>query len=87
MEKLAIHGGPKVRTSPFPERAPFGQREEELLIAAVRSQNLFGKSGRFVRGIRRGLCRFLRREVRAEFHRRIGGHPPCRGGREPGARR
>ncbi len=49
MEKLAIHGGPKVRTSPFPERAPFGQREEELLIAAVRSQNLFGKSGRFVR--------------------------------------
>ncbi len=49
MEKLAIHGGPKVRTRPFPARAPFGAREEELLIAAVRTQNLFGKSGRFVR--------------------------------------
>ncbi len=49
MEKLAIHGGPKLRTRPFPARAPFGAREEELLIAAVRTQNLFGKSGRFVR--------------------------------------
>ena len=40
MEKLAIHGGPKVRTEPFPERAPFGEREEELLLQAVRSQTL-----------------------------------------------
>ena len=28
MEKLAIYGGPKVRTEPFPERTPFGEREE-----------------------------------------------------------
>ena len=31
MEKLAIHGGPKVRTRPFSKRRPFGGREEELL--------------------------------------------------------
>jgi perosamine synthetase len=49
MEKLAVDGGRKVRESPFPKRAPFGAREEELLIEAVRSQNLFGKSGRFVK--------------------------------------
>lgn len=47
-EKLAIDGGPKVRTTPFPNRTPFGKREEELLLQAVRSQNLFGKSGTFV---------------------------------------
>jgi dTDP-4-amino-4,6-dideoxygalactose transaminase len=47
-EKLAMDGGPKVRTAPFPKRTPFGQREEDLLIQAVRSQNLFGKSGTFV---------------------------------------
>ena len=34
MEKLAIHGGLKVRTEPFPERTPFGEREEELLLQA-----------------------------------------------------
>ncbi|MDE3256898.1 MAG: DegT/DnrJ/EryC1/StrS family aminotransferase [Gemmatimonadota bacterium] len=49
MEELAIDGGKKVRTRPFPARAPFGQREEELLLDAVRSQNLFGKSGRYVK--------------------------------------
>ena len=47
MAKLAIVGGRKVRTRPFPARTPFGQREEELLLDAVRSQNLFGKSGRY----------------------------------------
>ena len=45
MEKLALEGGPKVRTHPFPARAPFGREEEELLLQAVRSQNLFGMSG------------------------------------------
>ncbi|MCY3765530.1 MAG: hypothetical protein OXH06_08890 [Gemmatimonadetes bacterium] len=49
MEELAIDGGKKVRARPFPARAPFGQREEELLLDAVRSQNLFGKSGRYVK--------------------------------------
>ena len=48
-EKLAIDGGEKVRTTPFPKRTPFGQKEEDLLIQAVRSQNLFGKSGTFVK--------------------------------------
>lgn len=48
MEKLAIEGGPKVRTAPFPGRRPFGEREEALLLEAVRSQNLFGKNGTFI---------------------------------------
>ncbi len=47
-EKLAAQGGTPVRTSPFPKRQPFGQREEDLLVQAIRSQNLFGKSGTFV---------------------------------------
>ncbi len=58
MARLAIHGGPKVRTRPFPERTPFGQREEELLIDAVRSQNLFGKSGRFVKEFEKAFADF-----------------------------
>lgn len=58
MARLAIHGGPKVRTRPFPDRTPFGQREEELLIDAVRSQNLFGKSGRFVKDFERAFADF-----------------------------
>ena len=49
MQNLAINGGPKTRTEPFPSRRPFGQKEEELLIEAVRSQTLFGKSGTFVK--------------------------------------
>lgn len=48
MEKLAIDGGPRVRTEPFPARRPFGEREEELLLQAVRGQNLFGKNGTLI---------------------------------------
>lgn len=48
MDKLAMDGGPKVRTTPFPERKPFGEREEELLLQAVRSQSLFGKNGTLI---------------------------------------
>ncbi len=48
MEKLAIDGGPKERTTPFPRRMPFGEREEALLLEAVRSQSLFGKNGTFI---------------------------------------
>ena len=58
MEKLAIHGGPKVRTEPFPERAPFGEREEELLLQAVRSQTLFVKSGTFVKELEKEFAVF-----------------------------
>jgi perosamine synthetase len=38
---LAIDGGTPVRTTPFPSRAPFGEREVELVTRAIRSQNLF----------------------------------------------
>ena len=48
MSDLAINGGAKVRTSPFPSRKPFGREEEDFLVEAVRSQNLFGKTGTFV---------------------------------------
>jgi perosamine synthetase len=48
VSKLAIDGGEPVRTTPFPGRKPFGVEEEALLLQAVRSQNLFGKSGTFV---------------------------------------
>ena len=42
---LAIHGGKKFRTAPFPRRTPFGDEEIQLLTEAVRSQNLFGLGG------------------------------------------
>ena len=56
--KLAIYGGKKVRETPFPNRKPFGSREEELLMQAVRSQNLFGKSGTMVRDFERRIANF-----------------------------
>ncbi len=49
MEKLAIHGDDKVRTNPWPVRAPFGEEEIALVTEAIRSQNLFALSGHFVR--------------------------------------
>jgi perosamine synthetase len=58
MEKLAIDGGSKVRETPFPKRKPFGKREEDLLIEAVRSQNLFGKSGKFVKELEDSFAEF-----------------------------
>ncbi|MCZ6634619.1 MAG: DegT/DnrJ/EryC1/StrS family aminotransferase, partial [bacterium] len=57
-EKLAIDGGPKVRTEPFPERTPYGKQEEDLLLQAVRSQNLFGKSGTFVKALEEKFAAF-----------------------------
>jgi len=45
MATLAIDGGEPVRTTPFPPRQPFGDREVELVTEAIRSQNLFGPSG------------------------------------------
>ncbi|HEX2037177.1 MAG TPA: DegT/DnrJ/EryC1/StrS family aminotransferase [Chloroflexota bacterium] len=45
---LAIHGGTPYRTAPFPRRAPFGDREVELVTEAIRSQNLFGPGNRMV---------------------------------------
>ncbi|MFP4056537.1 MAG: DegT/DnrJ/EryC1/StrS family aminotransferase [Candidatus Brocadiia bacterium] len=54
MDKLAIDGGPPVRTEPFPPRRPFGEREVELASEAIRSQNLFGPTSSL-------LARFERR--------------------------
>ena len=56
--KLAIYGGKKVRETPFPSRKPFSSREEELLIQAVRSQNLFGKSGTMVKDFEKQIANF-----------------------------
>ena len=56
--KLAVYGGEKVRTAPFPARAPFGKKEEDLLVKAVRSQNLFGKSGTYVAEFERQFADF-----------------------------
>ncbi len=58
MQNLAINGGPKTRTEPFPSRRPFGQKEEDLLIEAVRSQTLFGKSGTFVKQLEEEFAAF-----------------------------
>ena len=59
--RLAAHGGEPVRKTPFPPRRPFGEREEELLIEAVRSQNLFGKSGKMVPRLEREFAAFYGR--------------------------
>ena len=56
--KLAVYGGEKVRTAPFPARMPFGKKEEDLLVKAVRSQNLFGKSGTYVKEFERQFADF-----------------------------
>ena len=58
MPELAIDGGTPVRTEPFPGRKPFGKEEEELLLEAVRSQNLFGKSGTFVPRFEKAFAEF-----------------------------
>lgn len=58
-EPLAIAGGKPVRTKPFPPRRPFGAREEELVLEALRSQNLFGKSGTFVPRLEKEFAEFM----------------------------
>jgi perosamine synthetase len=47
-DRLAVDGGAPVRTTPFPRRTPYSEREVELVSEAIRSQNLFGPSGTFV---------------------------------------
>jgi dTDP-4-amino-4,6-dideoxygalactose transaminase len=46
MDKLAIHGGPQVRTQPFPAWPVFDDREEEKLVKVLRS----GKWWRYAYG-------------------------------------
>lgn len=58
MSELAIDGGTPVRSTPFPGRKPFGEEEETLLLEAVRSQNLFGKSGTFVPRFEKAFAEF-----------------------------
>jgi perosamine synthetase len=55
MSMLAIDGGTPVRDRPFPSRAPFGDREVELVTQAIRSQNLF--RGPMVREFEAGFAR------------------------------
>lgn len=57
-EELAVNGGTPVRTTSFPLRAPFDENEERLLLEAVRSQNLFGKSGTFVKEFEQKCAEF-----------------------------
>ena len=45
MEKLAIHGGPPVRSVPFRKREPFGGEEMTELREAIESQDLFFTAG------------------------------------------
>jgi perosamine synthetase len=52
---LAIDGGTPVRDRPFPARAPFGDREVELVTRAIRSQNLF--RGKMVQAFEEGFGR------------------------------
>jgi dTDP-4-amino-4,6-dideoxygalactose transaminase len=53
---LAIRGGSPYRTEPFPPRAPFGDREVELVTEAIRSQNLFGPGNCKVPAFERGFA-------------------------------
>ena len=57
-EQLAVNGGPKVRETPFPKRAPFGEEEVALAAEAIRSQNLFRWSGHFVKDFEAAFAEF-----------------------------
>ncbi len=46
--QLAIHGGAPYRSEPFPQRAPYGERDIELVTKALRSQTLFQFGGNLV---------------------------------------
>ena len=58
-DKLAVDGGTPVRTTPFPGRRPYTEREEELVLEAIRSQNLFGKNGNFVPQLEEKYAAFM----------------------------
>ena len=45
MTRLAIEGGTPYRSTPLPQRTPFGEEEIELVTEAIRSQDLFGLGG------------------------------------------
>ena len=62
MEELAVNGGTPIRTQPFPPRQPFGHREEQLLVEALRSQNLFGKEGTKVKQLEQDFAELFKVE-------------------------
>ncbi len=45
-----------VRSTPFPRRTPFGEREVELVTRAVRSQSLFWHDGTMVKDLQTGFA-------------------------------
>ena len=53
---LAIEGGNPVRRAYFPARTPFGEREAELVLEALLSQNLFGPTGTQVKAFEHGFA-------------------------------
>jgi len=57
-ETLAVRGGKPVRSTPFPRRAPFGEREIELVTQAIRSQDLFCYSGTMCKELEKRFAGF-----------------------------
>ena len=55
-QTLALDGGTRVRDEPFPRRVVFGDDEVRLVSEAIRSQDLFGWSGRFVDEFQQGFA-------------------------------
>jgi len=85
-EKLAVRGGEPVRSESFPGRTPFGKEEEELVLDALRSQNLFYKGGTHVAALQEEFAEFYgaRRAVActsgtAALHLAVGAVDPAPG--------
>ncbi|MFA5858872.1 MAG: DegT/DnrJ/EryC1/StrS family aminotransferase [Elusimicrobiota bacterium] len=53
---LAINGGQKARTKPFPARKPYGEEEIKLVTEAINSQNLFRWGGKKVSEFEKRFC-------------------------------
>jgi perosamine synthetase len=53
MEKLAMHGGPPLRSRPFPKRQPFGEDDLKEVREALESQDLFFTAGNKIAALER----------------------------------
>ena len=58
-EQLAVIRRKPVFAPPFPARLGYTEREEELVLEAIRSQNLFGKNGTFVPRLEEQYAAFM----------------------------
>lgn len=58
MQELALHGGPPVRATPLPGRAPFGPDDLKEVSEALSSQDLFYTSGNKVAAFEREFAAF-----------------------------